>query len=80
MPLGYKIALLGAGFVYPTVLTAGADSLSLCKSADAKDDNDFEISLKTILERYSNKDLVNSYKKVQRKYYPEKDVLVKDKK
>ena len=78
MLVGRKIALLCGIGTIGSVLLAGADALN---SAEVKTQNNFfDIDVSKLMDYKDNLALVKAYKKVQRKYYPEKDVVIKDKK
>ena len=78
MLVGRKIALLCGMGTMGGVLCAGADALNL---ANVKTQNDFfDIDVSKLIDYKDYSSLVKAYKKVQRKYYPEKDVVIKDKK
>lgn len=74
MPTGHKIALLGTGSIR-SVLFAGTAALTYCDTKAEK--SNFGFDLLKITEKPDNTVLVKAYKKVQRKYYPDKDILIK---
>lgn len=73
MPTG-KIALCGVGNI-GRIVYAGAAALTFCELKNKISDVEFDIS--ALLDYRDYTSLVKSYKKVQRKYYPEKDILIK---
>lgn len=75
MPIKYRIALFGGGRI-SSMLFAGTAALSVAETKQEESVFDSEMLLK-ILEPADYASLVKSYKKVQRKYYPEKDILKK---
>ena len=78
MLVGRKIALLCGIGTIGRILSAGADALNL---VEVNTQNDFpEIDVSKLMDDKDYSALVKAYKKVQRKYYPEKDVVIKDKK
>ena len=78
MHVGRKIALLCGMGTIGRVLFAGADALNL---AEVKTQNDFfDIDVSKLMESQDYSLLVKAYKKVQRKYYPEKDIIIKNRK
>jgi hypothetical protein len=74
MPNGHKIAIFGVGSI-GRLVWAGTAALTFCEMKNKKSDFDFDISALLNYRDYTS--LVKSYKKVQRKYYPEKDLLLK---
>ena len=78
MLVGRKIALLCGIGTIGRVLSAGADALN---SAEVKTQNTFfDIDVSKLMDYKDYLALVKAYKKVQRKYYPEKDIVIKNKK
>lgn len=77
MSTGHKIALLGMGNIGKIVFS-GTAAIALSETKTEKSDWDFDI-LKVAIP-VDKSILVKAYKNVQRKYYPEKDVLIKSKK
>lgn len=78
MLVGRKIALLCGIGTIGRVLCAGADALNL---ANVKPQNDFsKIDILKLTDYKDYSSLVKAYKKVQRQYYPEKDIVVKNRK
>ena len=75
MPVGNKIALFG-GVRISRILLAGTAALSFAETKQEKSVFESGVLLK-ILEPADYTSLVKAYKKVQRKYYPEKDILYK---
>lgn len=74
MPTRHKIALLGMGNIGKIVFS-GAAALTLCETKTEKSGWDFDIlKVTTPVDKLT---LVKAYKNVQRKYYPEKDLLIK---
>lgn len=74
MPTGHKIAFLGMGNIGKIVFS-GAAVLTLCETKNKKSDYDFDIlKIATPVDKFA---LVKAYQKVQRKYYPEKDLFNK---
>ncbi len=71
-----RIALFGTGNLGKLVF-AGAAALTYYETKQEKTQLDFDILTTTVYKDFST--LVKSYKKVQRKYYPEKDFLIKSK-
>lgn len=76
MPSVNKIALFGIGRI-GKVIFAGTAALSFIETKKTESFFDFEDILK-LSEPVDNTILVKAYKEVQRKYYPEKDVLKKE--
>ena len=77
MSTGHKIAIFGNGRIGRLVY-AGADCL--CTYAKREQDKSFESAISILNDVISYKNsttLVDSYKKVQHKYYPEKDLFKK---
>lgn len=74
MPTGHKIALFGTGSI-GMLLYSGTAAVTLSETKAEKVYSEFDI-LKSI-DSTDNSLLVKAYKKVQRKYYPEKDFFVK---
>ena len=72
----HKIVLNGFGRI-GKILFAGTDSMSFYGTKPAKLDIDFDI-LK-MAKSVDNKILVRAYREVIKKYYPEKDILIKNK-
>ena len=75
MPTGNKIALFGFGNIGRVILS-GTAALTLAKTKKEKSDFDFDI-LK-ISEPADSSILIKEYRKVQHKYYPEKDIFKKE--
>ena len=75
MPVRIKIALFGGGRI-GRILFAGTAALSVAETKQEQSVFDSDMLLK-ILEPADYTTLVKAYKKVQRKYYPEKDILNK---
>ena len=78
MPVRNKVALFGTGMIR-SMLYAGAATLSFAEIKQEKSAFDSDMLVK-ILEPIDYTLLVKEYKKVQRKYYPEKDLLIKKEK
>lgn len=74
MPTGYKIALFGTGSV-GKLIYSGIAALTFCEAQ--KEKSDFNMDILKIALQDDNKALLKEYKKVQHKYYPERDVLIK---
>ena len=75
MPMGNKIVLFGMGRM-GRIIYAGSAALSL---AEVKtQETIFDKDMFKLLEPPDYTTLVKAYKKVQRKYNPTKDVLVKN--
>lgn len=72
MLTGKKIALFGIGTI-GSILYSGTAVLTYYDTKAEKPDFDFDIS--KITEKPDYTTLVRAYKKVQRKYYPEKDIF-----
>ena len=77
MSAGHKIALFGIGNI-GRVVFAGAAALNFAEIKKEKSVFDSDILKLTEPADYSI--LVKEYRKVKRKYYPQKDVLVKKEK
>ena len=81
MPTGHKIALFGYGSgSIGRLLCSGLACMEICEPV--KKDKAFESAisdLAKVIDSRNYKTLVASYKKVQHKYYPEKDIYKKDK-
>lgn len=74
MLTGKKIALFGFGIgTIGSLLYSGTAAISHSDTSVKKPDFDFDIS--KISEKPDYTTLVKAYKKVQRKYYPEKDIF-----
>jgi len=74
MPTGNKIALFGFGTGrIGKLLYAGTAALTLAGAQNKKSDIEFDILKLAKPADYTT--LVKAYKKVQKRYYPEKDVL-----
>ena len=74
MPTGNKIALFGFGIGrIGKLLYAGTAALTLAGTQNKK--SDIEFDMLKIAKPADYTALVKAYKKVQRRYYPEKDVL-----
>ena len=73
MPTVHKIALFGIGNI-GRIICSGAAALTLSETKTEKSDWDFDM-LK-VTAPVDRSVLVKAYKNVQRKYYPEKDVLI----
>lgn len=71
---GKRIALFGTGNLGKYVY-AGLASLTYCGTKS--EENDFGSNVLKIVEHKDYTTLIKAYKNVQRKYYPEKDVLIK---
>ena len=76
MPMGNKIALFGMGSM-GRVIFAGAAALNLTETK--KQETIFD-DISKLIEPPDYTALVKIYKKVQQKYNPEKDVLIKNEK
>lgn len=76
MPGLNKIALFGMGGM-AKVIFAGAAALNFIETKKTESFSVFDNILK-LAEPVDNTILVKAYKEVQRKYYPEKDVLKKE--
>jgi len=76
MPTGHKIALFGIGRI-GRLIYSGVDALSTTKRTGTDNGKDFFEPLTKVINEQDYKSLVNSYKKVKRKYYPDKDMLIK---
>ena len=73
-----KIALLCGIGTIGRVLYSGADVLNL---AEVKTQNTlFDTDVSKLMDYKDYSSLVKAYKKVQRQYYPEKDIVVKNRK
>ena len=75
MPIRNRVALFGGGRI-GRMLFAGTAALSIAQTKQEESIFDSDMLLK-ILEPADYTSLVKAYKKVQRKYYPEKDILNK---
>ena len=75
MPIRNRVALFGSGRI-SRMLLAGTAALSVAETKQEESVFDSDMLLK-ILEPADYTSLVKAYKKVQRKYYPEKDILNK---
>lgn len=74
MVTGHRIALFGFGVGrIGKLLYAGTAALTLAETQNKKSDFDFDILKITKPADYTA--LVKSYKTVQRKYFPERDIL-----
>ena len=74
MPTGHKIALFGIGGI-GRLIYSGTAALTFCEAK--KEKSDFNIGILKIAAPVDNRALLKEYKKVQHKYYPERDVLIK---
>ena len=74
MPMGNKIALFGMGRMSRVIL-AGSAALSLTETKNKE--TIFDEDILKLIEPPDYTALVKAYKKVQRKYNPEKDILIK---
>ena len=72
MPVGNKIAIFGIGRI-SEIIFSGTAALTVAEAKNEKSVVDFDI-LK-ITQKPDNLTLVKAYKKVQRKYYPQKDIF-----
>ena len=80
MPTGIKIALFGGGRIR-NLIAAGAANFRVCGEHEI--DKGFESALSALSEtikKENNSTLVDSYRSVQHKYHPDKDILVLSKK
>ena len=75
MPIINRVALFGSGRI-GRILFAGTAALSVAETKQEESVFDSDMLLK-ILEPADYTSLVKAYKKVQRQYYPEKDILNK---
>ena len=76
MPTGIKIALFGTERIR-NLMTAGTCHLQMYGEHEVN--KSFESALSVLSEtikKENNTTLVDSYRKVQHKYHPEKDILV----
>ena len=78
MPSVHKIALFGMGNI-SRILYAGAAALCLAETKQKESVFDSDMLLK-ILEPVDGTLLIKAYKNVQKRYYPEKDSLIKKEK
>ena len=78
MSTGHKIALFGAGSV-GRLIFSGIDALHTAENFNSKNKETFLDQITKIVNKEDYKSLVNAYKYIQRKYYPEKDVYKKGK-
>ena len=78
MPSVHKIALFGMGNI-SRILYAGAAALSVAETKQKKSVFDSDMLLK-ILEPADYTSLVKAYRNVQKRNYPEKDLLIKKEK
>ena len=78
MPTGHKIALFGTGRI-GRLIYSGIDALHTAGNIGVNDKTNFLDSLTSVINKQDYNTLVNAYKKVQKRYYPEKDLLVKNK-
>ncbi len=78
MPIRNRVALFGAGRI-GRMLYAGAAALSVAETKQKESVFDSDMLLK-ILEPADYTSLVKAYRNVQRRYYPEKDLLIKKEK
>ena len=76
MPGMNKIALFGTGRI-GRLIFSGIDALHTAETKSTKHNENFLDSLTKVIEKQDYKSLVDAYKQVQRKYYPEKDILIK---
>ena len=76
MPIAHKIALFGTGRI-SRLVCAGTAALTFCETKN--EESDFSLDISTILDYRDYTSLVKSYKNVQQKYYPQKDILIKNK-
>ena len=74
MPIRNRVALFGTGRI-GRMLFAGTAALNVAEIK--QEDSIFDSNMLKILEPVDYTTLVKAYKKVQRKYYPEKDILNK---
>ena len=72
MPVGNKIAVFGMGRI-EKIIFSGTAALTFAEAKNEKSVVDFDM-LK-IAQKPDNLTLVKAYKKVQRKYYPQKDIF-----
>ena len=77
MPGRHKIALFGIGNI-GRIIYSGTAALTL-PAEIKKEESNFNFD-SLITKRADNTTLIKAYKKVQRKYYPEKDLLIKKEK
>ena len=78
MPVINKIVLFGGGKI-SSMLFAGTAALCLAEIKQQKSVLDSDMLLK-ILEPVDGTLLIKAYKNVQKRYYPEKDSLIKKEK
>ena len=79
MPTGHKIALFGYGSIGRLVYS-GTANLSYVNRARCGQDKAFKSAISALTDVIENRNyttLVNSYRKMQQKYYPERDVFKK---
>jgi len=72
MPVGNKIAVFGIGRI-SEIIFSGTAALTFAEAKNEKSVVDFDM-LK-IAQKPDCMTLVKAYKKVQRKYYPQKDIF-----
>ena len=78
MLTGHKIALFGAGRI-GRLIYSGIDALHSTENFTSKNKENFLDQITKIVNKEDYKSLVNVYKNIQRKYYPEKDIYNKGK-
>ena len=69
-----RIALFGTGGI-GKLIYSGIDALHTTEKIGGTNDKEFFNSLTSVIRERDYKSLVSVYKKVQKKYYPEKDIL-----
>jgi len=78
MKTGKIVALSGTGKI-AKIVYSGLAALTFYKAKNSKDFNFYNFDISTTVVPDDYKTLVKAYKKVQRKYYTENDILIKSK-